>query len=128
MSGWDLCGMLTLERSKISWLLESGDTRWIHRAAYDLMDYQPEATESSSRMPRGTSLYGSLPEQLKEGNSFVSRLSDILSVRARYGISTSIQMEVPDVSDKARFELEPAVDGEQAAWDALRVIEPIDAQ
>ena len=54
LSGWDLCGMLTLERSKVSWLLASGDTRWIHRAAYDLMDYQPEASESPSRMPRGT--------------------------------------------------------------------------
>ena len=41
LSGWDLCGMLTLERSKVSRLLASGDTRWIHRAAYDLMDYQP---------------------------------------------------------------------------------------
>jgi trehalose synthase len=54
--GWDLCGMLTLERSKVARLLASGDTRWIYRAAYDLMDYQPEATESPSKMPRGSSL------------------------------------------------------------------------
>jgi trehalose synthase len=101
LSGWDLCGMLTLERSKVSWLLASGDTRWIHRAAYDLMDYQPEATESPSKMPRGTSLYGSLPRQLQDPNSFASRLRDILAVRARYGIATSVQVEVPEVSDKA---------------------------
>ena len=101
LSGWDLCGMLTLERSEVSWLLESGDTRWIHRAAYDLMDYQPQASESPSRMPRGRSLYGSLPEQLKDTNSFVSRLSDILAVRRREGIATSSQLEVPAVSDKA---------------------------
>ena len=101
LSGWDLCGMLTLERSKVSQLLASGDTRWIHRAAYDLMDYRPEATASPSKMPRGASLYGSLPQQLRDPNSFASRLREILAVRARYGIATSVQVEVPEVSDKA---------------------------
>jgi trehalose synthase len=101
LSGWDLCGMLTLERSKVSRLLESGDTRWIHRAAYDLMNYQPEATESPADMPRGASLYGSLPEQLQDVSSFVSRLRDLLTVRARYRISTAVQVDVPDVTDKA---------------------------
>ena len=66
LSGWDLCGMLTLERKQVSWALASGDTRWIHRSAYDLMDYRREATESLSKMPRGISLYGCLPEQLKD--------------------------------------------------------------
>jgi trehalose synthase len=101
LSGWDLCGMLTLERSKVSRLLASGDTRWIHRAAYDLMDYQPEATESPSKMPRGASLYGSLPQQLQDPNSFASRLREVLAVRSRYRISTSVQVDVPDVPDKA---------------------------
>ena len=101
LSGWDLCGMLTLERSRVSRLLASGDTRWIHRAAYDLMDYQPEATESPSKMPRGSSLYGSLPRQLQDANSFASRLRDILAIRTRYGISTSVQVDAPEVSNKA---------------------------
>ena len=101
LSGWDLCGMLTLERSKVSRLLASGDTRWIHRAAYDLMDYQPEATESPSKMPRGADLYGSLPEQLQDPNSFASRLREVLAVRSRYRISTSVQVDVPDVPDEA---------------------------
>jgi trehalose synthase len=100
-SGWDLCGMLTLERSQVARLLETGDTRWIHRAAYDLMDYQPGAGESSSKMPRGRSLYGSLPEQLKDRASFVSRLRDILAVRRSYGIATSTQVDVPAVSNSA---------------------------
>ena len=77
LSGWDLCGMLTLERSKVSRLLASGDTRWIHRAAYDLMDYRPEATESPSKMPRGSSLYGSCR------NSCRTR------TRSRHGCATS---------------------------------------
>jgi trehalose synthase len=113
LSGWDLCGMLTLERSKVSRLLASGDTRWIHRAAYDLMDYRPEATESPSKMPRGSCLYGSLPKQLKDANSFVSRLREILAVRARYRISTSVQIDVPEVPDKAMLVMVHLLDTRQ---------------
>ena len=100
-SGWDLGGLLTLEPSQVSWMLATGDTRWINRGAYDLMDYQPDAAEAESKVPRAVSLYGSLPEQLDDANSFVSRLRDILAVRARYGIATSTQVDVPPVSDKA---------------------------
>jgi len=119
LSGWDLCGMLTLERSKVSRLLASGDTRWIHRAAYDLMDYSPEATESPSRMPRGSCLYGSLPEQLKDANSFVSRLREILAVRTRYRISTSVQVEVPEVSNKAMLVIVHLLDTRQRQMTVL---------
>jgi hypothetical protein len=42
-----------------------------------------------------------LPDQLKDPSSFVTRLRDILAVRTRYGIATSVQVEVPDVPDKA---------------------------
>jgi trehalose synthase len=101
LSGWDLCGMLTLERKQVSQLLADGDTRWIHRAAYDLMDYRPHAHESLSKMPRGVSLYGPLPMQLEDGSSFVRRLSEILAVRKRYGIASAVQLDVPQVSNKA---------------------------
>ena len=100
-SGWDLGGLLTLEPSQVPWLLATGDTRWINRGAYDLMDYERAAGESASKLPRAVSLYGSLPEQLNDVNSFVSRLRDILALRARYGIATSTQVDVPTVSDKA---------------------------
>jgi trehalose synthase len=101
LSGWDLCGMLTLERRQVSRLLADGDTRWIHRAAYDLMDYRPHAHESLSKMPRGISLYGSLPEQLEDSSSFARRLAEILAIRKRYGIASSVQLDVPQVSNKA---------------------------
>jgi trehalose synthase len=101
LSGWDLVGMLTLDRSQIKALLADGDTRWIHRAAYDLMDYRPTATESTSQMPRGVSLYGSLPAQLEEEGSFARRLRDILEIRKRYGIATGVQLDVPQVSNRA---------------------------
>jgi trehalose synthase len=101
LSGWDLCGMLTLERRQVSRLLADGDTRWIHRAAYDLMDYRPHARESLSKMPRGISLYGSLPGQLEDSSSFARRLAEILVIRKRYGIASSVQLDVPQVSNKA---------------------------
>jgi trehalose synthase len=101
LSGWDLCGMLTLERKQVSQLLADGDTRWIHRAAYDLMDYRPHAHESLSKMPRGVSLYGALPAQLEDSSSFARRLAEILAVRKQYGIATAVQLDVPQVSNKA---------------------------
>jgi trehalose synthase len=101
LSGWDLCGMLTLHRSQVAGLLGTGDTRWIHRAAYDLMDYRPETTESPSKIPRGRSLYGSLPQQLQEPDSFAARLRHILELRSRCGIATAVQLDVPAVPDKA---------------------------
>jgi hypothetical protein len=65
------------------------------------MDYRPQASESPSKIPRGTSLYGPLPQQLQDATSFASRLRDILSLRTRYRIATSVQIDVPAVSDKA---------------------------
>jgi trehalose synthase len=105
LSGWDLCGMLTLERKQVGWALASGDTRWIHRSAYDLMDYRPDATESLSKMPRGVSLYGSLPAQLRDRDSFASRLAQVLTIRRRHGIATGTQLDVPPVSHKAMLVL-----------------------
>ena len=46
LSGWDLCGMLTLPADEVADLLRGGDTRWIHRAAHDLMGVNPRATKS----------------------------------------------------------------------------------
>jgi trehalose synthase len=100
LSGWDLCGMLTLPPDSVADLLESGDTRWINRPAHDLMGANPRATRSASGMPRGTSLYGTLPEQLDDDTSFARRLQAILEVRQRYGIAVSRQIDVPDVSHR----------------------------
>ncbi|GAB2583585.1 maltose alpha-D-glucosyltransferase [Microlunatus antarcticus] len=101
LSGWDLVGSLTLDRRQVARLLGDGDTRWIHRSAYDLMDYRPDATESLMQMPKGVSLYGALPTQLEDPRSFARQLGEILAVRKRYGIATGVQLDVPPVSNKA---------------------------
>ncbi|WP_462284695.1 maltose alpha-D-glucosyltransferase [Nostocoides sp.] len=105
LSGWDLVGALPLERRQVSALIRHGDTRWIHRGAYDLLDFQPEATESASKMPRARSLYGPLSEQLADDASFASQLRQILEVRARHGIATARQLDIPAVSNKGMLVL-----------------------
>jgi trehalose synthase len=110
LSGWDLVGALTLDARQVADLTRDGDTRWIHRSAYDLMDYRPDATHSNGQMPRATALYGSLPAQLDNPNSFVRRLSDILAVRANYGIATATQLDIAAVSDPAMMVMVHALD------------------
>jgi trehalose synthase len=100
LSGWDLCGMLTLPAEQVRELLRGGDTRWIHRAAHDLMGVNPDATHSTAGMPRGTSLYGSIPEQMADETSFVRQLQAILKVRTHFGIATSRQIDIPEVSHR----------------------------
>lgn len=112
LSGWDMCGMLTLPTSEISQLLQGGDTRWINRAAHDLMGVNPDATQSSAGMPRGRSLYGSIPEQLADETSFLRQLQAILRVRSHYGIATSRQIDIPEVAHRGMLVLVHELDGE----------------
>ena len=65
LSGWDLVGALTVPAEQVADLLADGDTRWIHRGAYDLMGVDPEATGSAAGLPKARALYGSLPEQFR---------------------------------------------------------------
>ena len=97
--------MLTLPPTDIPELLQGGDTRWIHRAGHDLMGVNPSATRSSAGMPRGRSLYGSIPDQLTDDASFLRQLQAILRVRAHYGIATSRQVDIPKVSQRGMLVL-----------------------
>ncbi|PJF45255.1 MAG: maltose alpha-D-glucosyltransferase, partial [Candidatus Thermofonsia Clade 3 bacterium] len=95
-SGWDLVGALTLPAEAVADRMADGDTRWINRGAYDLMDANPTATHSEAGLPRARALYGSLPEQLRTPGSFVSELRRLLDVRRRYRLYASRQIAVPD--------------------------------
>lgn len=97
LSGWDLVGALTLPAEAVADRMVDGDTRWINRGAYDLMDVNPTATHSQAGLPRARALYGSLPDQLGNPASFVSRLRHLLAVRRRYRLYESRQIAVPDV-------------------------------
>ncbi|MCW2527486.1 MAG: trehalose synthase [Pseudonocardiales bacterium] len=105
LSGWDICGMLTLPRDEVADLLREGDTRWIHRAGHDLMGVNDRATRSMAGMPRGRSLYGSIPQQLDDETSFLRQLQAILRVRSHYGVATSRQVDIPEVSHRGMLVL-----------------------
>jgi len=105
LSGWDMCGMLTLPPDEVAELLRGGDTRWIHRAGHDLMGVNDRATRSMAGMPRGRSLYGSIPEQLADETSFLWQLQAIFRVRSHYGIATSRQVDIPEVSHRGMLVL-----------------------
>jgi trehalose synthase len=100
LSGWDLVGALTVPPAEVAPLLADGDTRWIHRGAYDLMGVDPQAHASAAGLPKARALYGSLPEQLAQSDSFARRLQRMLSVRDRYRIFGSRQIDVPDVESQ----------------------------
>ncbi|PBC46211.1 maltose alpha-D-glucosyltransferase [Rhodococcus sp. ACS1] len=100
LSGWDLCGLLPVPSEDVADLLAEGDTRWINRGAHDLMGVNPDAERSESGIPRGHSLYGSLPVQLQDPTSFARRLARIIDIRNRFGIATAVQLDVPTVSHK----------------------------
>ncbi len=97
LSGWDLVGALPLPAEQVQHLMQDGDTRWIHRGAYDLVDLDPEAEFSAGNMPRPKTLYGSLISQLQRPDSFASQLKKILAVRRAYDIAASRQILIPDV-------------------------------
>jgi maltose alpha-D-glucosyltransferase/alpha-amylase len=90
--------MVTVDKDRVRSLISGGDTRWIHRGAHDLMGVNPHADVSAAGMPRARSLYGTLPDQLADENSFVRRLSEILAVRKQHGIASGVLLDVPEVS------------------------------
>jgi trehalose synthase len=76
LSGWDLTGALTLDAETIKTFLVDGDNRWVNRGSFDIMGSSLEINMSVSGLPRAVSLYGSLPEQLKDPDSFASQIKE----------------------------------------------------
>jgi len=96
LSGWDLCGILPLDRRDVSELLIAGDTRWINRGAYDLLGHaHPGGNGSGIRA--GRNLYGTLAEQVVNPDSFLSGLRRIISVRRDAGLDIAEQVDIPQV-------------------------------
>ncbi|MGV8124739.1 MAG: maltose alpha-D-glucosyltransferase [Candidatus Xenobiia bacterium LiM19] len=97
LSGWDLVGALTLSEEEVREFMGDGDTRWMNRGGYDLMDVNPCATHSKLGIKKARCLYGPLPEQLKSPGSFAERLKRIIAIRNEYGIHLSEQIAIPSV-------------------------------
>jgi trehalose synthase len=121
LSAWDLLGMLPLPSSEVRELIAEGDTRWVHRGAHDLMDVDTDAVVSGSGMPRGRSLYGSLPQQLAREDSFASRVSQILSIRSTLGIDVGTQLDIPDVAHQGMLVMVHRLDDGDASMEDARI-------
>jgi trehalose synthase len=102
VSGWDLVGALPIDRNQIPMDVLSGDIRWINRGGVDLMGMSSAMTSPFS-VPKAQTLYGPLPQQLADSNSFASRLGNIIQARERYEIAQASVIRVPDVSDNAVY-------------------------
>jgi len=114
LSGWDLMGALPLPRQSVAALVRDGDYRWINRGGIDLMGVNPKAGKSRFGLPRARTLYGSLPEQLKDPNSFASQIERTLAARKKYHIAEGELVAVPDVVNTALCVLVLRLPGESA--------------
>ena len=100
LSGWDLVGALTLPPATVKDRLADGDTRWINRGAYDLIGANPRTTRSPAGLPMAVALYGPLPAQLKNPDSFASQLARMLKVRSDLRLYAGELTDVPDVRSR----------------------------
>jgi trehalose synthase len=112
LSGWDLMGALPLPRQSVADLIKDRDYRWVNRGGIDLMGVNPKAERSRFGLPRARTLYGSLPEQLKDPESFASQLERMLAARKKYRIAEGELVAVPDVASSALCLLVMRIPGE----------------
>jgi len=100
LSAWDLVGALLVQPESLGSWLDDRDYRWMNRGAFDLMGVNPSATASNVGLPRAVAIYGTLPEQLRDPNSFASQLKRMLRARKESGIAFSKPISVPEVDSR----------------------------
>ena len=101
LSSWDLVGALPIEERSVAERMADGDYRWINRGGVDLMGTNPRANHSAFGIERAVSLYGSLPEQLRDPQSFAERLRKILAARSKFRFAEGELLAVPQVQNKS---------------------------
>jgi hypothetical protein len=62
-------------------LTAGGDVRWVNRGGVDLMGKSSRTTTAIFELPEAKALYGPLPQQLQDPNSFMSRLKAMIAAR-----------------------------------------------
>ena len=78
--------------------MQDGDTRWIERGAYDLVDVDPEATHSAEGIPRARTLYGPVNRAARRPGSFASRAEAAAFGARCLRARGSRQILIPDVA------------------------------
>ncbi len=132
LSSWDLVGALPLHAEQVAGRTDDGDWRWVNRGGVDLLGDNPDATESTWGLPRARALYGPVPQQLDDPESFASGLKRMLAARKEYQIHLGELIAVPEPDHDALCLLVLALPGTpRYAITALNfgrepVTEPID--
>jgi trehalose synthase len=103
LSGWDLVGALPLSADEARPWIEDNDFRWMNRGAFDLMDVNAAARASEGGLSKAAAIYGSLPSQLRDPTSFVSRLQTMVRARNQTGIALSNLVAVGEPASKGIF-------------------------
>jgi len=98
ISGWDIVGALPLRQDIVEPYAKDGDKRWANRGSYDLLG---NGKKNGSNLPESIALYGSIPSQMKDPNSFLSHLKRILKARKDYLIESATLISVPKVKTPA---------------------------
>jgi maltose alpha-D-glucosyltransferase/alpha-amylase len=96
VSSWDLVGALPVPLEAVKDRVGDRDYRWVNRGGVDLLGGNPKAATSAYGIARAKALYGPLPEQLKDPESFASRLKAMLTARKEYRIAEGQLLAVPE--------------------------------
>jgi trehalose synthase len=96
VSSWDLVGALPVPLAGVKDRVGEGDFRWVNRGGVDLMGANPRAMTSAIGLPRAKTLYGPVPEQLRDPASFASKLKDMLAARRKYRVAEGELLAVPE--------------------------------
>jgi maltose alpha-D-glucosyltransferase/alpha-amylase len=96
VSSWDLVGALPVPLEAVKDRVGGGDFRWVNRGGVDLLGASPTAAASAFGVPRAKALYGSVPDQLKDPESFASRLRGLLAARKEYRLAEGELLAVPE--------------------------------
>lgn len=101
-SEWDAVGALPIRLDSIpDELTANGDVRWVNRGGVDLMGTSSQTTTPIFGLPEAQALYGPLPQQLQDPNSFMSRMKAMLAAREKYNIKDATMNAVPPVDNSS---------------------------
>jgi maltose alpha-D-glucosyltransferase/alpha-amylase len=119
LSSWDLVGALPIPEERVKDRIEDGDYRWINRGGVDLMGAAPDVKGSAFGLPRAQSLYGPVPTQLRDPESFASQLKVLLAARHKYRVAEAELLDVLEPKSKGLCLLLLRLPGEEIALTAL---------
>lgn len=96
LSSWDLVGALPVPEKSVEQWIGDGDYRWVNRGGVDLLGANAKAQASAFGLPRAKTLYGPVPEQLRDRDSFASQLKHLLAARQKVRIAEGNLLAVPE--------------------------------